>query len=152
MGVIRRDPMAMKPFCGYNFGDYWRHWLSFADRSDKLPRIFHVNWFRQDEDGNFLWPGFGENLRVLKWIIDRCEGRVGARETPVGYLPEDGAIDTSELGISREAMTALTSIDVERWKLENRHFADYLDEFGDRVPQALRNEQQRVARELDKSS
>ena len=78
VGVIRRDPMAMKPFCGYNFADYWRHWLSFEDRSDKLPKIFHVNWFRRDTDGRLLWPGFGENLRVLRWVIDRCEGRVDA--------------------------------------------------------------------------
>ena len=148
--MIRRDPMAMKPFCGYNFGDYWQHWLSLDEKSDKLPRIFHVNWFRQDDDGNFLWPGFGENLRVLKWIIDRCEGRVGARETPVGYLPEPSDIDTSELDIPAEIMRELTSIDVEHWQLENQHFSEYLDGFGDRVPQALRDEQQRVAMELEK--
>ena len=149
VGVIRRDPMAMKPFCGYNFADYWRHWLSFADRTDKLPRIFHVNWFRQDDEGNFLWPGFGENLRVLRWIIDRCENRVDAKESPVGYLPLDGDIDTSELDISAETMRELTTIDVERWKTENQHFADYLDTYGDRVPAALRSEQQRIAAELD---
>jgi len=152
VGVIRRDPMAMKPFCGYNFGDYWRHWLSLEDRGNKLPRIFHVNWFRQDDDGNFLWPGFGENLRVLRWIIDRCENRVGARETAVGYLPEDGDIDTSELDISDEAMRELTSVDVEHWKIENQHFSDYLDTFGGRVPKALRAEQLRVAKELEKTS
>jgi phosphoenolpyruvate carboxykinase (GTP) len=152
VGVIRRDPMAMKPFCGYNFGDYWRHWLSLEERSDKLPRIFHVNWFRQDDDGHFLWPGFGENLRVLRWIIDRCEGRVGARETAVGYLPEPGGIDTAELDISDDVMDELMSIDVEHWKLENQHFADYLDNFGDRVPEELRAEQRRVAAELDKAS
>ena len=111
-----------------------------------------MNWFRQDDDGNFLWPGFGENLRVLKWIIDRCEGRVSARETPVGYLPNPGDIDTSELQISADTMRELTSIDVEHWQLENQHFADYLDEFGDRVPQALRDEQQRVAIELEKAA
>ncbi|MDH3441645.1 MAG: phosphoenolpyruvate carboxykinase (GTP), partial [Gammaproteobacteria bacterium] len=87
VGVVRRDPMAMKPFCGYNFADYWRHWLSFADRSENLPKIFHVNWFRQDNDGKFMWPGFGENLRVLRWIIDRCEGRADAVSTPIGFLP-----------------------------------------------------------------
>ncbi|MDH3429333.1 MAG: phosphoenolpyruvate carboxykinase (GTP) [Gammaproteobacteria bacterium] len=149
VGVIRRDPMAMKPFCGYNFADYWQHWLSFEQRTDKLPRIFHVNWFRQDDDGHFLWPGFGENLRVLRWIIDRCENRIGAKETPVGYLPEDGDIDVSELDISPEVMRQLTAIDIERWKTENEHFADYLDTFGDRVPDALRAEQRRLAAALE---
>ena len=152
VGVIRRDPMAMKPFCGYNFADYWEHWLSFEARSDKLPRIFHVNWFRQDDDGNFLWPGFGENLRVLHWIIDRCERRIGARETPIGYLPNDGDIDTSELDMSADAMRELTSIDIGHWKIENKHFAEYLDSYGERVPDALREEQLRVAAELEKAS
>ncbi|NIL93081.1 MAG: phosphoenolpyruvate carboxykinase (GTP) [Woeseiaceae bacterium] len=152
VGVIRRDPMAMKPFCGYNFGDYWRHWLSLEERSDKLPKIFHVNWFRQDDDGNFLWPGFGENLRVLKWIIDRCEDRVGARETPIGYLPEPDDIDTAELDISAETMRVLSSVDLDRWRIENAHFATYLDSFGERVPQELRDEHERVASELDKAS
>jgi phosphoenolpyruvate carboxykinase (GTP) len=150
VGVIRRDPMAMKPFCGYNFADYWSHWLSFPDRTDKLPKIFHVNWFRQDPDGKFLWPGFGENLRVLRWIIDRCEGDIGARETPVGFLPEDGGIDTAELDISDETMSELLRVDVEHWRTENQHFGDYLDTFGDRVPEALRIEQQRLAQELEK--
>jgi phosphoenolpyruvate carboxykinase (GTP) len=140
--------MAMKPFCGYNFADYWSHWLSFEERTDKLPKIFHVNWFRQDDDGNFLWPGFGENLRVLRWIIDRCEDRVGATETPVGFLPRPGDIDTSELDISDETMHELVTVDVERWRTENQHFADYLDEYGDRVPATLRSEQQRIAAEL----
>jgi phosphoenolpyruvate carboxykinase (GTP) len=152
VGVIRRDPMAMKPFCGYNFADYWRHWLSFADRTDRLPRIFHVNWFRRDEDGNFLWPGFGENLRVLRWIIDRCEGRVDARETPIGYLPEANDIDTSDLDIAPETLDELLSVNIDRWKKENAHFAEYLKQFGDRVPEALQREQQRVATELEKAS
>ncbi|MDH3614599.1 MAG: phosphoenolpyruvate carboxykinase (GTP) [Gammaproteobacteria bacterium] len=151
VGVIRRDPMAMKPFCGYNFADYWTHWLSFPDRTDKLPRIFHVNWFRQDGEGNFLWPGFGENMRVLCWIIDRCENRIGAKETPVGYLPEDGDIDTSELDISAATMRELLSIDIAHWKKENDHFGEYLDGFGARVPEALRAEQQRVAEELNQA-
>ena len=150
VGVVRRDPMAMKPFCGYNFADYWSHWLSFPDRADKLPKIFHVNWFRQDQDGKFLWPGFGENLRVLRWIIDRCEGDIGAKETPIGFLPEDGGIDTAELDISDETMNELLRIDVERWRTENQHFGDYLDTFGDRVPEALRVEQQRLAQKLEK--
>jgi len=151
VGVIRRDPMAMKPFCGYNFADYWSHWLSFAERTDKLPRIFHVNWFRQDDDGNFLWPGFGENLRVLHWIVDRCENRVDAVETPIGYLPAEGGIDTSGLDISAETMRELLCVDFEDWKTENEHFAAYLDKFGERTPDALRAEQQRLASELEQA-
>ncbi len=152
VGVVRRDPMAMKPFCGYNFADYWAHWLSFADRSDKLPKIFHVNWFRQDENGKFLWPGFGENLRVLRWIIDRCEGRVDAVETPIGYLPAAGGIDTNDLDISDAALKALTSIDNTQWKAEMASIGEYIESYGERLPDALREEQQRVARELDKVS
>jgi len=152
VGKIRRDPMAMLPFCGYNFGDYWAHWLSFEERTDKLPKIFGVNWFRQDEDGNYLWPGFGENLRVLQWIIDRCAGRIGAVDTPIGLLPDqaEGGIDTSGLDISDAAMEILTSVDVARWRTENEHFADYLDQYGTHVPDALRDEQHRMAEDLDK--
>jgi phosphoenolpyruvate carboxykinase (GTP) len=151
VGLIRRDPMAMQPFCGYNFADYWSHWLSFAERTDKLPRIFHVNWFRQDDDGNFLWPGFGENLRVLQWIVDRCENRVDAVETPIGYLPAEGGIDTSGLDISSDTMRELLCVDFEDWKTENEHFAAYLDKFGERTPDALRAEQQRLASELEQA-
>ncbi|MCH8867646.1 MAG: phosphoenolpyruvate carboxykinase (GTP) [Proteobacteria bacterium] len=148
VGIVRRDPMAMKPFCGYNFADYWAHWLSFAERTDKLPRIFHVNWFRQDADGRFLWPGFGENLRVLRWIIDRCEQRVGAKETPIGYLPEPGDIDIEGLDIDADAMHALTRIDTQQWQVEIESIGKYFDSFGDRLPAALRQEQQRIAKEL----
>ena len=150
MGKIRRDPMAMKPFCGYNFADYWAHWLSFEQRTDKLPKIFHINWFRQDPEGRFLWPGFGENLRVLRWIIDRCVGRTGAVVSAIGYLPEEGGIDTRGLDISPEVMRELLTIDAGKWRLENEHFAAYLDEFGDRLPPELRAEQQRLASELEK--
>ncbi len=149
VGVIRRDPMAMKPFCGYNFGEYWRHWLSFPERTDTLPKIFHVNWFRQDDDGNFLWPGFGENLRVLRWIIDRVEGRADAKETPIGYLPHADDIDTTGLDISDEVMETLTAVDLEHWYTELDHFGDYLDEFGhEHVPVRLREEQKRVVKAL----
>jgi phosphoenolpyruvate carboxykinase (GTP) len=148
VGVVRRDPMAMKPFCGYNFGDYWAHWLSFAERTDKLPGIFHVNWFRQDSDGKFLWPGFGENLRVLRWIIDRCEGRVGAVDTPVGYLPKAGDIDVEGLDIDAETMSALTTIDPQQWQLEIDAIGEYLETYGDRLPEELRAEQQNVAAAL----
>ena len=148
VGVVRRDPMAMKPFCGYNFADYWSHWLSFAERSEQLPKIFHVNWFRQNADGDFLWPGFGENLRVLRWIIDRCENRVGANETPIGYLPKRADIDTTDLDISDEAMNALISIDEEQWRDEMDSVGEYLDSYGDRLPEALLQQQQRIAKEL----
>jgi phosphoenolpyruvate carboxykinase (GTP) len=102
VGVVRRDPMAMKPFCGYNFADYWAHWLSFPERSEHLPKIFHVNWFRQNDDGDFLWPGFGENIRVLEWIIDRVEHRADAKETPIGFLPHIEDLNTRNLDISPE--------------------------------------------------
>jgi phosphoenolpyruvate carboxykinase (GTP) len=148
VGVVRRDPMAMKPFCGYNFGDYWAHWLSFPDRTSALPKIFHVNWFRQDEDGHFLWPGFGENLRVLRWIIDRCEDRIEARETPIGYLPNAEDIDTSDLDIDETTMHKLTTINPATWAREMESIGEYFDSFGDRVPSALRKQQQRIAAEL----
>ena len=144
VGVVRRDPMAMKPFCGYNFADYWGHWLSFADRSNALPRIFHVNWFRRDADGRFLWPGFGENLRVLRWIIDRCEGRVGAVQSPIGYLPEPGAIDVSGLEISPRTMEELFAVDRGQWREEMESIGDYFSSYGDRIPQRLRAEHARV--------
>ncbi|MDJ0938584.1 MAG: phosphoenolpyruvate carboxykinase (GTP) [Woeseiaceae bacterium] len=152
VGVVRRDPMAMKPFCGYNFADYWSHWLSFDERTDKLPKIFHVNWFRQDADGKFLWPGFGENLRVLRWIIDRCEGRIDARRTPIGYLPNAEDIDTSELDISDETMHALTTINRETWLEEIASIGEYLESYGDRLPADLKQEQQKVAEDLAKAS
>jgi len=148
VGVVRRDPMAMKPFCGYNFADYWAHWLSFAERTDKLPGIFHVNWFRQDSDGKFLWPGFGENLRVLRWIIDRCEGRVGAVDSPIGYLPKAGDIDIEGLDINAETMSALTTINPQQWQQEIDAIGEYLETYGERLPEQLRTEQQNVAAAL----
>ncbi len=144
VGVVRRDPMAMKPFCGYNFADYFAHWLSFSERSDKLPGIFHVNWFRQDDDGRFLWPGFGENLRVLKWIIDRCENRVDAAETPIGFLPVPEEFHTDGLDIDKADLEALTTIDPTQWMAEMDAIGDYLDGYGDRLPVELKAELERV--------
>ncbi|MEM1176049.1 MAG: phosphoenolpyruvate carboxykinase (GTP) [Pseudomonadota bacterium] len=144
VGVVRRDPMAMKPFCGYNFADYFAHWLSFSERSDTLPGIFHVNWFRQDEDGRFLWPGFGENLRVLKWIIDRCEQRVDAAETAIGYLPAKDEFHTDGLAIDPADLDALTTIDPAQWIEEMDAIGDYLDSYGERLPDALKAELERV--------
>ncbi len=144
VGVVRRDPMAMSPFCGYNFGDYWAHWLSFEQRSKHLPKIFHVNWFRQDKAGKFLWPGFGENLRVLRWIIERCDNKVGAKETPIGLLPNAGDIDLKDLDVSEETMGALLSIDIEQWQQEMESIGEYLEGYGDRLPDELWQEHQQV--------
>ncbi|MGB5334233.1 MAG: phosphoenolpyruvate carboxykinase (GTP) [Woeseiaceae bacterium] len=144
VGVIRRDPMAMKPFCGYNFGDYFAHWLSLKDSVKHLPKVFHVNWFRQNADGEFLWPGFGENLRVLQWIVDRCEHRADAQETAIGYLPHPEDIDTSGLDISAEALATLTSIDSKQCRDEMISLGKYLDSYGERAPARLKAEQQRV--------
>ena len=152
VGVVRRDPMAMKPFCGYNFADYWGHWLSFADSLTQLPRIFHVNWFRQDDAGKFLWPGFGENLRVLRWIMDRCDDRVGARETAVGFLPEPGDIDTTDLDITEEIMQSLLSVDVGQWQQEMTSIGEYLETFGDRLPQALKEVHKQVVDDLQRAN
>jgi phosphoenolpyruvate carboxykinase (GTP) len=149
VGVVRRDPMAMKPFCGYNFADYWAHWLSFTDKSETLPKIFHVNWFRQDGAGRFLWPGFGENLRVLRWIIDRCENRVGARETPIGWLPHPRDIDTAGLDISEDTMHALLSVNADQWKTEMDAVGSYLATFGDRLPAELKREHEKVVSALN---
>ena len=148
VGVVRRDPMAMKPFCGYNFADYWNHWLSFAERSENLPRIFHVNWFRQDSEGNFLWPGFGENLRVLRWIIDRCEHRVDAIETPIGLLPKTQNIDIVDLEIDEATLHALLSVNLEQWKAEMESVGEYLSSFGARLPVELQLEHDEVMQAL----
>ena len=148
VGIVRRDPMAMKPFCGYNFADYWAHWLSFDARSDKLPKIFHVNWFRRDAKGQFLWPGFGENLRVLRWIIDRCEERVGADESPIGFLPTAAAIDLTGLDVSAEALAQLLSVNTEQWQVEMDEVGKYLDSYGDRLPERLRAEHAKVLQAL----
>ena len=156
VGIVRRDPMAMKPFCGYNFADYWAHWLSFGSRLSNPPGIFHINWFRQDANGRYLWPGFGENLRVLRWIIDRSTGRVGAHETPIGYLPHVDDIDRTGLDIEQNAMRELTSIDERQWQKEMNAIETYFNEFGDRLPTALREElavtQDGLARLVTKAS
>jgi phosphoenolpyruvate carboxykinase (GTP) len=149
MGVVRRDSMAMKPFCGYNFGDYWNHWLALGRKSNKLPRIFHVNWFRQDRNGRFMWPGFGENLRVLRWIADRCEGKVDAVESPIGYLPRRSDLDVRGLDLDAATLDTLLSIDPAAWRQEVDAIGKYLDEFGERVPAQLREELRGVASRLD---
>jgi len=148
MGVVRRDSMAMKPFCGYNFADYWRHWLSFEGRAQKLPRVFHVNWFRQDKNGKFMWPGFGDNLRVLRWITDRCDGKVGAVETPIGNLPRAEDLDTQGLNLDNATIQTLLSIDAAAWRQELESIGKYLDEYKERVPEQLRTLQKQIAQQL----
>lgn len=148
VGVVRRDPMAMKPFCGYNFADYWAHWLSFAERTDNLPKIFHVNWFRQNDNGDFLWPGFGENLRVLQWIIGRCKGQAQANETAIGYLPKDDSVDITGLDIDPAVWESLISINDEQWRQEMDEFGEYLDSYGDRLPVKLREQHKEVLNAL----
>jgi phosphoenolpyruvate carboxykinase (GTP) len=141
LGVLRRDPMAMLPFCGYNMADYWGHWLSIGERKGaKLPRIYYVNWFRKSDGGDFLWPGFGENSRVLAWIFERCQGTAKILETPIGNLPAAGALDVSGLDLSREDLAELMRVDVEGWLGEIAGIRDYYAKFRDRVPQALHDE------------
>ncbi|HYC56343.1 MAG TPA: phosphoenolpyruvate carboxykinase (GTP) [Candidatus Binatia bacterium] len=140
-GVIRRDPFAMLPFCGYNMGDYFAHWLSLADKKSgrQMPKIFHVNWFRQDGDGNFLWPGFGDNVRVLRWILGRCKGEAEAVETPIGNVPAPGALDLRgiEHEVGSDVMTELFRIDKDDWRTEMASQKEFFEKFGDRCPQEI---------------
>ena len=148
VGVIRRDPMAMKPFCGYNFADYWTHWLSFSERSENLPKIFHVNWFRKNENG-FIWPGFGDNLRVLEWIIKRCNNEIDAQETPIGFLPKTEDINTSGLTITDDAMEELVLVDNQKWLDEMAGIREYFEEYEERLPKKLLEEHAKVIEELN---
>ncbi len=137
VGVVRRDPMAMIPFCGYNMGDYFQHWLDMGTKTDKLPLIFHVNWFRTNAEGKFIWPGFGDNVRVLNWILARCAGEVDAVETAIGYLPKKEDLDLTGLDISDEVLTELLSVDKEVWLEETKGIAEFFAKFGDRLPKEL---------------
>ncbi|BCB79933.1 phosphoenolpyruvate carboxykinase (GTP) [Phytohabitans flavus] len=144
VGVVRRDPMAMLPFIGYNAGDYFRHWIEMGKGSGagagdpaKLPKIFYVNWFRRGDDGRFLWPGFGENSRVLKWIVERLEGRGGAVETPIGLVPAADALDLNGLDVSREDIEAVLHVDPAEWKAEIPQVTEWFEKFGDKLPGVL---------------
>jgi len=143
VGVVRRDPMAMLPFCGYNMADYFRHWLAMGKAVARPPRIFHVNWFRQEADGRFLWPGFGENLRVLKWVIARCTGKGAAIESPIGGLPAPGEIDTSGLPLDEPAMARLFDVSRDDWRAEADDMGQFFAKFGKRLPDEI--ERQRRA-------
>jgi phosphoenolpyruvate carboxykinase (GTP) len=140
VGVLRRDPMAMKPFAGYNFADYWSHWINIGAKLKSPPQIFHVNWFRQDSAGKFLWPGFSDNLRVLRWIIDRCKGTAKARDTAIGQLPHAEDLDTQGLDIAPGALDDLLTVDTALWREEFQGIGAYLGEFGKRVPRVLETE------------
>lgn len=142
VGVVRRDPMAMKPFVGYNMADYFGHWIEMGEKmdADKAPKIFHVNWFRKDDEGNFLWPGFGDNMRVLLWILDRCEGKADAVESPIGLLPTTDDIDTTGLSISKEQLADLLSVDKKVWMEDVENQEQYFAQFGDRLPKEIKEE------------
>jgi phosphoenolpyruvate carboxykinase (GTP) len=139
VGKLRRDPFAMLPFCGYNMGDYFGHWLATGKKADpeKLPRIFYVNWFRKGADGSFLWPGYGDNSRVLEWVFERVSGRGEAIETPIGWVPAPGAIDLDGLDVSKEDMDELLGVDADEWRAELPLIRAHFDVFGDHLPPEL---------------
>jgi len=145
VGVTRRDPMAMLPFCGYNMADYFRHWLAMGKRIPHPPKVFHVNWFRRGADGKFLWPGFGENARVLKWILERVEGKGKAAETPVGWVPTADALTIDGLDVSREALAELLRVNPSDWSKELEDTGNFFEKFGKRLPEELREEHRRLA-------
>jgi phosphoenolpyruvate carboxykinase (GTP) len=152
VGVIRRDPMAMLPFCGYHFGDYWAHWLKVGAKLTRPPRIFHVNWFRQDDrDGRYLWPGYGENLRVLRWILERCHGLHAAVETPIGKIPRIEEIDRNGLTVSDTDMQELLRIDHKLWAEEFRDLGTFFDRYRPKVPETLEQLRARLLESLDRS-
>ncbi len=140
IGVVRRDPMAMRPFVGYDMGDYWAHWLDMGKKIPNPPKIFHVNWFRTDDEGHFIWPGFGENMRVLMWILARCDGKVDAKETPIGYVPYDKDINLEGIDVTPKTLSYLLSIDVASWKEDIENIKEFYNFVGDRVPKELKDE------------
>ena len=138
VGVVRRDPMAMLPFCGYHMGDYFQHWLDMGKKlGDKAPKIFNVNWFRTDDEGHFIWPGFGDNLRVLEWILKRCENAVDAKETAIGYVPNTDDINLEGLDLSKETLAGLLTVDKEMWNLDADGITEFYKKFGDKLPKEL---------------
>jgi phosphoenolpyruvate carboxykinase (GTP) len=150
IGELRRDPMAMLPFCGYNMADYWQHWVSMGETAGaKMPKIYYVNWFRKDQEGGFIWPGFGENSRVLEWIFNRCEGTAEAIETPIGRLPTLDGLDFTGLDLSQEEIATLLKVDVDGWMSEIPLIEAYYESFGDHVPEALWRELQLLKEQLE---
>jgi len=146
VGVTRRDPMAMLPFCGYNMADYFQHWLDMGRKTPRAPKVFHVNWFRRGADGKFLWPGYGENVRVLKWILERVEGRGEAQETPIGYVPARGGLTLDGLSVTHTAMDELLSVNKADWEPELADTKQFFEKFGERLPKELLEEHAKLAR------
>ncbi|MDA1302433.1 MAG: phosphoenolpyruvate carboxykinase (GTP) [Proteobacteria bacterium] len=152
IGELRRDPMAMLPFCGYNMADYWQHWISVGRKTGvQLPRVYYVNWFRKDDAGRFMWPGFGENSRVLKWVFERCEGTAGAIETPIGNLPDMDSLDFDGLNLTDTEIAHLLRVEIDGWLSEIPLIETYYDRYGDRVPQELRQELMSLKRRLEEA-
>lgn len=149
VGNLRRDPFAMTPFCGYNMGDYFKHWLDMGDKlGDKAPKIFYVNWFRKSEDGKFLWPGFSDNSRVLKWMCERVDGKVGAQETPIGLLPNKGVLDLNGIDMSFDDMEELMSVDTDAWRAEIPDIEQHFSKFGDKLPERLKEQLEEFKKRL----
>jgi phosphoenolpyruvate carboxykinase (GTP) len=151
VGITRRDPMAMLPFCGYNMADYFQHWLDMGKRIPHPPKIFHVNWFRKGADGKYLWPGYGENVRVLKWILERVEGRGEAEETPIGFVPTREALTLDGLHLSPETLRELFRVDADDWEVDLSDTREFFAKFGNRLPAQLRDEYQGVIRRFEKA-
>ncbi len=151
VGVVRRDPMAMLPFCGYHMADYFQHWLDMGKKlGDKAPKIFNVNWFRTDDEGNFIWPGFGDNMRVLNWIIDRCEGKADAKETAIGYVPNVDDLDLTGLDIDRATVESILAVDKDVWMKEADEIEEHYKKFGDKLPRELKDKLAALKANLDK--
>jgi phosphoenolpyruvate carboxykinase (GTP) len=153
VGELRFDPFAMLPFCGYHMADYFKHWLSIGTRDGvKLPKLFYVNWFRKSDDGKFLWPGFGENSRVLEWVFKRCDDAAEAEDTPIGRVPTRDAINTEGLKVSDEEMAELLEVDPEQWKIQLPQVHEHFAQFGDRLPDELHEQLTALEERLDAQS
>ncbi len=151
VGEVRRDPMAMLPFCGYHMGDYFQHWLTMGDKLVGAPKIFHVNWFRTDENGDFLWPGYGENLGVLEWILDRCLNEADATTTPIGYVPTMDSLDLTGLDLTPEQLAKLLEVDREEWQREAESVRGFLETFGDRLPKSIWEQHRALCERLEEA-
>jgi phosphoenolpyruvate carboxykinase (GTP) len=152
-GIVRRDPFAMLPFAGYNMGDYFQHWLDLGEKLEKtgakLPKIFNVNWFRRDENGDFIWPGFGQNMRVLEWMIDRCEGRAEAIETPIGYVPSYDQLNWTGSDFTAEQFEQVTSQSAEQWNKELDSHTELFDKIGSHIPEALKTRREQLLQAIN---